>query len=138
MAVSQLFYPVLSKSFTLLFILSVLTSCSTEENSTDSATGDGTGLVQGAAPVPVPPLETAPVVTLSVSSSGINLGQSTTLNWSSSDADSCIASGGWSGARSIAGTVDVRPVATSTYTLTCDGADGSASDSVSDLELDFN
>ena len=132
MTISQLFCPVVSKSLPLLIISVVLTACSTEENFTDSTTSAGTGVVQGVNPEPVsePSLETAPVATLSVSPSNIDLGQSTTLSWSSTDADSCIASGGWSSARSTTGTVDVKPAMTSTYTLTCNGAGGSASDSV--------
>ena len=133
MTISQLFYPVLSKSFTLLFISVVLTACSSEESITDSTTGADTEVVQGATPEPVPELslETAPVATLSASPSSIDPGQSATLSWTSTNATSCTASGGWSGTRTSAGIVSVSPTVTSTYTLSCNGADGSASDSVS-------
>ena len=72
----------------------------------------------------------APVVNLSVSSASIEQGQSTALSWSSTNADSCVASGGWSGTRSTMGSQSVSPASTATYTLTCSGQGGSASDSV--------
>lgn len=72
----------------------------------------------------------APVVDVSVSPSSVDLGQSATLIWSSSDATSCTASGGWTGARSTSGSETVSPDATSSYTLSCNGGGGSASDSV--------
>jgi hypothetical protein len=131
MTISQLFYPLSSKSFTLIFISVVLTACSTEESFTESTTGADTGVVQGATPEPVPELslETAPVATLSVSSSSIDEGQSATLSWTSTNATSCTASGGWSGTRSTTGSQIVSPAATVNYILTCNGAGGSFSNS---------
>jgi Zn-finger protein len=75
-------------------------------------------------PVPVP------TVDVTVSPSTIDKGQSATINWSSTDATSCTASGGWSGSRGSGGTESVSPTATTTYTLNCSGAGGSANDSV--------
>jgi hypothetical protein len=71
-----------------------------------------------------------PVVNISVSPASIEQGQSATLSWTSTDADSCVASNGWSGTRSTMGSLSVSPAATAIYTLTCSGEGGSTSDSV--------
>ncbi len=58
------------------------------------------------------------------------MGHSTTLEWSASNAQSCTASGGWSGNQPIKGTLSTEPLTSNTsYTLTCTGAGGSASQS---------
>ncbi len=71
-----------------------------------------------------------PVVNLSVSSLTIDSGQSATLSWSSSDANSCTASGGWIGKRGTSGSEAVSPTVTTSYTISCAGDGGSASTSV--------
>jgi hypothetical protein len=78
--------------------------------------------------IPPPPM---PTVTLAVSPSPIDLGQTATLTWSSTNATSCTASNAWSGSKSLNGTTNVSPVAGGSYiyTLTCTGAGGSASTS---------
>ena len=72
----------------------------------------------------------APVVSLSSTATTIDQGQSATLSWSATDAQSCTASGDWSGSRTTSGSEVVSPVNTSTYTLTCNGEGGSDSDSI--------
>lgn len=67
-----------------------------------------------------------PTVSLSASPSNIAPSQSATLTWSSSNVDSCTASGGWSGAKSTSGSQSVTPAATASFTLTCSGVGGSA------------
>jgi hypothetical protein len=62
--------------------------------------------------------------------STIDLGQSATLSWVSSDASSCTVSGGWNGVRATSGSEVVSPVVTTSYNISCDGDGGSASDSV--------
>ncbi len=69
----------------------------------------------------------APTVTLTVEPSTITAGESATLIWSSTNADECLASGGWTGLKAVSGTTDVAPAATTTYTLTCGGPGGTAS-----------
>jgi len=73
-----------------------------------------------------PPL--APTVTLAVAPTTITLGQSATLTWSTMNASSCTASGGWTGNEATSGTQAVTPTATGnvTYTLTCTAPTGSA------------
>jgi hypothetical protein len=68
----------------------------------------------------------SPTVQLSVTSPNITAGNSTTLNWSSTSATSCTASGGWSGQQPTAGIQVVSPTVTTTYTLTCAGTGGNS------------
>jgi len=56
---------------------------------------------------------------------------SANLTWTSQNADSCTASGAWSGTKAISGSESTGNLTSSkTYTLTCQGLGGSASDSV--------
>jgi hypothetical protein len=58
-------------------------------------------------------------------------GTSATLSWTSTDATSCTASGGWSGGKATSGSESTGNLtASKTYTLTCNGPGGSGSDSV--------
>ena len=75
------------------------------------------------------PPPTAPTASIGASPATIDAGQSSTLTWSSTDATSCTASGSWSGAKATSGSEAVNPGATSSYTITCDGAGGSANNS---------
>lgn len=72
---------------------------------------------------PPPP----PTVTLSATPSTINLGGSSTLSWTSTNATSCTAafSSQVSGPQ---GSVSVSPIVTSNYTVTCKNSAGSGSD----------
>ena len=63
-----------------------------------------------------------PNVVLSVNPTTIGAGQTVTLTWSSTNATSCSASGGWSGARDTSGTETSAALsATTAFTLTCLG-----------------
>jgi hypothetical protein len=81
----------------------------------------------------------APTVTLTVASTTpITLGQSVMLTWSSTNATTCTASSSptesdWNGAKTTSGTQSASPGATGTktYTLSCTGAGGTVSASVS-------
>jgi len=54
-----------------------------------------------------------------------------TLTWISNNANSCVASGGWSRTRAISGSESTgRLTSSKTYTITCSGLGGSATDSV--------
>ena len=71
-----------------------------------------------------------PAVTLVATKSSIAMGTPATLRWSAKDAQTCAASGGWSGTQPTSGTVTTDPLtATTSYTLTCSGPGGSASQS---------
>ena len=68
-----------------------------------------------------------PTISLSAADQLLDSGASTTLSWSSVNASSCSASGGWSGTKLVSGSQVVGPVsADTTYTLTCSGAGGNA------------
>ncbi|MBW2046219.1 MAG: hypothetical protein JRI96_15295, partial [Deltaproteobacteria bacterium] len=71
-----------------------------------------------------------PTLTLDASPLTIDPGQSSTLTWSSTDATSVTASGGWSGSKALSGSETVSPTANTTYTLTATGPGGSVSQSV--------
>jgi hypothetical protein len=82
----------------------------------------GTSLVATAA-VAVNPLPTA---SLTATPSAVAVGGSSTLTWSSTNADSCTASGGWSGALVPSGTQSTGALsASTTYSIICTGAGGS-------------
>jgi pectate lyase len=66
-----------------------------------------------------------PIVTLSASPTSITAGGSSTLNWTSTNATSCTASGGWSGTKALNDTQSVSPTTNTTYTLACTGSGGS-------------
>jgi hypothetical protein len=75
-------------------------------------------------PVVPPP---TPTVTISATPVSIASGQSSTLNWSSTNVTSCTASGAWSGTKQLSGTQSTGALnASSLYTLSCTGAGGSA------------
>lgn len=61
----------------------------------------------------------------------VSYNSSVSLTWTSSNANSCSASGDWSGSKSLFGSESTGNLLSSkTYTITCSGAAGSASDSV--------
>src|SRR5690606_8921330 len=74
-------------------------------------------------PTPVP----APTGSLSANPMSVNAGGSTQLTWSSSNATSCTASGGWSGSKPTSGSETINNITTSTtFSLQCTGAGGSS------------
>jgi uncharacterized protein (TIGR03118 family) len=67
-----------------------------------------------------------PTVTISAQPTTITAGQAVTLTWSSTNAATCTASGGWSGNEPTSGTQAVTPAATgNSFTLTCQAPNGS-------------
>jgi hypothetical protein len=84
-----------------------------------AAVGYGTlGLdVRATPPVPGVVLAATPVTVVT--------GRSVTLTWSSTDATTCVASGGWSGARPLAGAETIAAVnANTSFKLACTGPGG--------------
>ena len=72
----------------------------------------------------------APTISLSASPSTINSGDTTTLTWTSTYANSCIASSGWTGNQSLLGTFVTPKLSSPTlYTLTCTGPGGTVTQS---------
>jgi hypothetical protein len=76
--------------------------------------------------------DVAPDVSFDVAHSTIRRGQSTTLDWSTTDADTVTASGAWAGAKPSAGTADVAPVnlGGNTYVLAATNANGTTTSQV--------
>jgi len=62
-----------------------------------------------------------PTATISVSPASINVGQTATLSWSSTNADFCEGRNAWTGSEALSGTMTVTPVGpgTFTYKLVC-------------------
>jgi trimeric autotransporter adhesin len=91
-------------------------------------TGAGGSATQSAT---VSVTKAAPAIVLSASPSTVKSGAATSLTWSSTNATSCIASGGWSGNQSTSGSKSTSALtATTSFMLTCTGTGGSASQSV--------
>ncbi len=114
----------------ILGVLSLLAACSGSSSSDDDEAvdpADAANPADPAAPVdsdPVTPPGTGPDMSFSVSSALIASGSSVVLNWTSTDATSCTASGGWSGGLATSGSQTVGPLtANTTFTLGC--SDGS-------------
>ncbi len=73
----------------------------------------------------------APDVTISASPISVSVGGTSTLSWSTSNADSCSASGGWSGTKALNGSeVTAALNASTTFQLSCSGTGGTTSRSV--------
>jgi hypothetical protein len=72
-----------------------------------------------------------PTVTFSADATSVPSGGTVHLVWSSQGATSCLASGGWSGSQATSGTATSPAItATTTFTITCEGAGGSTAQSV--------
>ncbi len=79
-------------------------------------------------PVPEPEPEPLPVVSLQATPSQVDAGGSSQLTWSSTHATSCVATGGWSGGRAVAGSASTGSLANTTqFGLSCTGPGGTAS-----------
>lgn len=90
--------------------------------STQPIAAPGAGSGGGTAPPPAP----APSAAISASPASVSAGGSSTLSWSSQNASSCTASGGWSGTRATSGQQSVGPLAaTTTFSVNCGGATAS-------------
>jgi len=90
--------------------------------------GGDSGGTSTAAPVPAAP-------TLTLATTSVAVGSSTTITWSSVNATSCTASGSWSGTLATSGSQTISPSApgVSTYTLTCANAAGASKPSTTTL-----
>ena len=72
-----------------------------------------------------------PVMTFAATPASVAAQQTSSLQWSATDASSCTASGGWSGTKATSGTETTAALsANATYTLSCTGPGGSANRSV--------
>jgi len=77
-----------------------------------------------------PPLPNQPTLSFYPNPTSIAPGSSSDFTWSTTNATSCTASGGWTGTKGTSGTQSVSPTVTTTYTMTCTGSQGSVTKSV--------
>lgn len=76
-----------------------------------------------------------PIATITVAPSTIYSGQSTQISWSSTNATSCVSTGGFSTGGRTAGSVSSGPLTTQTqYQVYCYGAGGSSARAYSDTQ----
>ena len=103
-----------------------------------AACGGGGGGSSSEPTTPITPSNPS-ITSFNSSSTSIFEGESITLNWSSTNANSCSASGDWSGTKSTNGseTLPLSSVKTYTFTLTCSGASGTT-DAVSSVSVEVN
>ena len=80
----------------------------------------------GQAPPSPPPPPAAPTLSFSASLEDANVDEGFELSWTSTDAESCTASGGWTGEKSTSGTEQIVPdeAGSVRFELTCIGAGG--------------
>jgi hypothetical protein len=123
----------ISRSISLGFLLTLLASLMA---GCGGGAGDGSGSANVASVTPTTPPGPAPspgTVSVSLSANPLTIATngSSTLNWSSTNATACSASSGWSGTKAVSGSQNVGPLtANVTYTLSCSGAGGTNSSSV--------
>ena len=89
---------------------------------------NGSAAAEARSTVSVGTAAAVPTVQLSASPTNVASGAASNLTWSSTNATSCTASGAWSGTKATSGSASTGPLTapTSTFTLTCTGAGGSA------------
>ena len=91
-----------------------------------TVTGQGSSPTGSKGPATIPPN-----VFLSASPTSVSSGGAAQLIWSTTNASSCAASGGWSGTEPVSGSTGTGTLSsTTTYTLSCIGPGGKASRSV--------
>ncbi|MFL2699948.1 MAG: YHYH protein [Gammaproteobacteria bacterium] len=82
----------------------------------------------GSAPAPDP----AATVSLSANNSEVEIGSPVMLSWSSTNAQTCLASGNWSGAKAVSGSEEIiiNQSGMNSFNLTCSGESSSSNASV--------
>jgi hypothetical protein len=91
--------------------------------------GGGSESDSGTAPTPTP----APTLSFTSNQTSVNVGESITLTWSSSNTSGCSASGYWTGSKSTSGneSIVIESIGSQTFTLSCSGSGGTTQASVS-------
>ena len=73
----------------------------------------------------------APTISITSDISSASTGDSALISWSSTNATSCTASGGWTGSKGTSGSESISLVAgNNTFSLSCSGSGGSFNQSV--------
>lgn len=107
---------------------SITVSPSTTTTYTITAIGPG-GTATDTVTVTVTSAPVAPTVTITANPASIVTGASSTLSWSSTNADSCTINQGI-GTVNTSGSATVTPTVTTTYTITATGTGGTATNTV--------
>jgi hypothetical protein len=103
------------------------------KNSTFALTCSGPG---GTSPVVKSGINVVPIAAITATPASVSNGGSSTLSWSSSNAASCTASGGWSGALATSGTQSTGALTqTTAYSLTCKGPAGTSNVATATVSL---
>ena len=80
----------------------------------------------------------APTISITSDISSASTGDSALISWSSTNATSCTASGGWTGSKGTSGSESISLVAgNNTFSLSCSGSGGSFNQSVVVFAFDF-
>lgn len=112
----------LTKAAAMIGLFAVLAACgeapiSTNDTASTNPSGSST--------------DPAPVVTLTSSATSVAAGGSVTLQWTSTYAASCTASGGWNGTEPTSGSQSTAAITVATqFTLSCTGTGGTTAQSV--------
>jgi len=92
--------------------------------------GDG-GRITKSVTVTVAAPPSAATLDITASPSSIKEGESTTISWNSDNTSTCTAGGDWTNNTNTSGSQQIGPLSeTSTFTMSCAGAGGTASNSV--------
>ncbi|MEO7387371.1 MAG: DUF4038 domain-containing protein [Gammaproteobacteria bacterium] len=95
-----------------------------------TCTGAG-GSATKTASVTVTPVVGAPTINLAANPSNVLSGSAANLSWTTANAASCTASGGWTGNRATSGATGTGNLSSTTgFTLACTGPGGSSSQTV--------
>ena len=107
-----------------------ITDAGIRKQLTDRLRADQTAWTNLCAPAPTAPPAPLPEVTLEITPKSIVAGASATINWSSKNANKCVASDAWDFEIDLEGTLDIKPEnpATYYYKITCAGAGGETFD----------
>src|ERR1700728_3765795 len=123
------------KSIFVLAALGSLAACGASSSAeTSGSSTEATSTTPSTSPTgstATPAVVAPPLVSLKASQTTVAMGAPVTLQWAASNANSCAASGGWSGTLPTTGTTTTPPLSAQTaYTLTCNGSGGSTTQSV--------
>jgi lysophospholipase L1-like esterase len=103
------------------------TSSALSANTTFTLTCTGVGGTGSDSKTVTVTAKPAPTVSLAANPTSVTSGAKTQLSWTSTNATSCTASGGWSGGQATSGTATSGALsANTTFTLTCTGSGGTA------------
>src|ERR1700722_4885099 len=122
------------KSIFVLAALGSLAACGASSSAeTSGSSTEATSTTPSTSPTgstATPAVVAPPLVSLKASQTTVAMGAPVTLQWAASNANSCAASGGWSGTLPPAGSTTTPPLSAQTaYTLTCSGSGGTTTQS---------